>query len=252
MSEKEALKRMKEFSKRKEQFLATARTGKSSILACMVLVIFAVHAYSQSLSAGAHDFSGTYSSSWQFGGGSITLDADGTFRKDFGSCTFTTQESGTYVFSQGTLHFKILKYTGKQNADGREVDLFDPRAVREFFHYADDDKVAPPNTESVFCPVKWGERKYLIHESDLGDSRMRSILVLNLATPVHKLTIMVRSTSVKEMNKRNQVESQRSLRNIWSYCSTNQLQRQSLTFNLKQMTKRKSKSLSSIKGVWLV
>jgi hypothetical protein len=28
VSEKEALKRMKEFSKRKEQFLATARTGK--------------------------------------------------------------------------------------------------------------------------------------------------------------------------------------------------------------------------------
>ena len=29
VSEKEALKRMKEFSRRKEQFLATARTGKS-------------------------------------------------------------------------------------------------------------------------------------------------------------------------------------------------------------------------------
>ncbi len=29
VSEKEALKRMKEFSKRKEQFLAIARTGKS-------------------------------------------------------------------------------------------------------------------------------------------------------------------------------------------------------------------------------
>ncbi len=29
ISEKEALKRMKEFSKRKERFLATARTGKS-------------------------------------------------------------------------------------------------------------------------------------------------------------------------------------------------------------------------------
>jgi len=29
VTEKEALKRMKEFSKRKEQFLATARTGKS-------------------------------------------------------------------------------------------------------------------------------------------------------------------------------------------------------------------------------
>ncbi len=28
VSEKDALKRMKEFSKRKEQFLATARTGK--------------------------------------------------------------------------------------------------------------------------------------------------------------------------------------------------------------------------------
>ena len=31
-SEKEALKRMKDFSKRKEQFLATARTGKSRSL----------------------------------------------------------------------------------------------------------------------------------------------------------------------------------------------------------------------------
>jgi len=29
ITEREALKRMKEFSKRKEQFLATARTGKS-------------------------------------------------------------------------------------------------------------------------------------------------------------------------------------------------------------------------------
>jgi hypothetical protein len=29
VSEKEALKRMNDFSKRKEQFLATARTGKS-------------------------------------------------------------------------------------------------------------------------------------------------------------------------------------------------------------------------------
>ena len=29
VTEKEALKRMKEFSKRKEQFLATARTGES-------------------------------------------------------------------------------------------------------------------------------------------------------------------------------------------------------------------------------
>jgi hypothetical protein len=29
VSEKDALKRMKEFSKRKEQFLATARAGKS-------------------------------------------------------------------------------------------------------------------------------------------------------------------------------------------------------------------------------
>ena len=29
VSEKEALKRMKKFSQRKEQFLATARTGKS-------------------------------------------------------------------------------------------------------------------------------------------------------------------------------------------------------------------------------
>jgi len=32
ISEKEALKRMKEFSKRKEQFLATARTGKGRSL----------------------------------------------------------------------------------------------------------------------------------------------------------------------------------------------------------------------------
>jgi hypothetical protein len=32
ISEKEALKRMKDFSKRKEQFIATVRTGKSGSL----------------------------------------------------------------------------------------------------------------------------------------------------------------------------------------------------------------------------
>jgi hypothetical protein len=32
VSEKEALKRMKDFSKRKEQFLATARTGKGRVV----------------------------------------------------------------------------------------------------------------------------------------------------------------------------------------------------------------------------
>jgi hypothetical protein len=35
ITEREALKRMKEFSKRKEQFLATARTGKGLDLSLM-------------------------------------------------------------------------------------------------------------------------------------------------------------------------------------------------------------------------
>jgi hypothetical protein len=104
-----------------------------------------------------------------FGGGSVTLGSDGTFHNDSGSCTFTTQESGTYVLSQGTLSFKISKYTGTHNGADQEVDLSSAKSRREFFQYTEDEKDEPLKTEFTLFPIKWGERTYLIYENDLGD-----------------------------------------------------------------------------------
>jgi hypothetical protein len=119
-------------------------------------------------SSPANDYVGKYDFGWMFGGGSITLSADGTFQNDSGSCTFTTRESGTYVVSNSRIRFKVLKYTGTHN-DDIEVDLWSDTARREFFQYGKEDPDPPLKTEFTMYPVKWGERLYLIYDNDLAD-----------------------------------------------------------------------------------
>jgi len=135
----------------------------------MLTTLLTISARSQSEKDKSREFAGTYSFGFAFGGSTFELRADGTYQEDSSSCTFTTQESGTYVYSDGKLHFKISKYTGKQNYDGKEVDLFDPKLRREFFGYPDDGKDTPMKTDYVLYPITWGERTYLIYESGLGE-----------------------------------------------------------------------------------
>lgn len=143
---------------------------KLTIAAAILTALIPVAVLSQSAKNESQQFVGDYSYSFSFGGSSIKLREDGTFQLDSGSCTFTTQERGTYVFADGNLRFTILKYTGKQNGDGQEIDLFDNKSRAKFYGYAEEEgKDTPQKTEFVLYPVTWGERRYLIYESDLDD-----------------------------------------------------------------------------------
>jgi len=143
-------------------------TRKVPLLLCLICLLIRVNlATQQTLSPS--ELAGTYYAGHNFGGSSITLKADGSYSDSSASCTFTTEESGTYLLSDGVLQFKILKYTGKQNGSEQEVDLFDSQARREFFGYRDDEKVVPLKTEYALLPLKWGERIYLVDEKDLGN-----------------------------------------------------------------------------------
>lgn len=141
---------------------------KVPLLLCLICLLIRVNlATQQTLSPS--ELAGTYYAGHNFGGSSITLKADGSYSDSSGTCTFTTEESGTYLLSEGVLRFKILKYTGKQNGSEQEVDLFDSQARREFFGYRDDEKVVPLKTDYALLPLKWGERIYLVDEKDLDN-----------------------------------------------------------------------------------
>lgn len=146
----------------------TTRIITSSLL-FVVCIVFTVNLSAQQVLT-ASELAGTYVAGHNFGGSSITLQADGTYSQDSGACTMATKESGKYFLSDDTVRFTILKYTGVQFSDeSKEIDLFNPEARREFFGYRDDEKVEPLKTEFTLLPVKWGERVYLIDESDLRD-----------------------------------------------------------------------------------
>jgi hypothetical protein len=116
------------------------------------------------------ELAGTYVAGHNFGGSSINLQADGTYSQDSGACTMATKRSGKYFLSDGIVRFTILKYTGVQFSDeSKEIDLFNPEARKEFFGYGNDERVEPLTTEFSLVPVKWGERVYLIDDSDLRD-----------------------------------------------------------------------------------
>lgn len=113
------------------------------------------------------DLAGTYSAGHNFGGSSITLEADGTYFQNSGACTMAIKESGTFVLVDELVRFTILKYTGVKFSDeSKEYDLFDAQARKEFFDYR-DEKVEPLKTEFTLLPVKWGERIYLLDKDDL-------------------------------------------------------------------------------------
>ena len=146
----------------------TTKIIKSCLLVVIGLICTANLSAQQVLSAG--ELAGTYVAGHNFGGSSITLQPDGTYSKDSGACTMGAKESGKYFLADGTVRFTVLKYTGVHFSDeSKEVDLLNPEARKEFFGYRDDEKVEPLKTEFTLLAVKWGERVYLIDESNLRD-----------------------------------------------------------------------------------
>jgi hypothetical protein len=141
----------------------------NSFLLFVVCLVLAVSISAQQ-TLNAKELAGTFVAGHNFGGSSITLDADGTYSQNSGACTMATKESGKYVLADRVIRFTILEYTGIQfSGESKEIDLFDSQARKEFFGYRDDEKVEPLKTEFTLLPVKWGERIYLIDEGNLKD-----------------------------------------------------------------------------------
>jgi hypothetical protein len=138
------------------------------LLSCLVLLLLAVDASARQTHS-PDELAGTYYAGHRFGGSAIDIKADGSFSIKSSSCTFTTEESGTYLLSDGAVHFKTLKHVGRQHSGEQEVDLFDDQSRKEFFGYRGDEKVEPLKTERSLPLVKWGGRIYLVAESDLSN-----------------------------------------------------------------------------------
>jgi hypothetical protein len=109
------------------------------------------------------DLTGSYFIGHRFGGSDIALKIDGTFSMSASDCTTSYNTLGTYTFTDGSLHFTILKKTEKQHGDSPEVVIFDPTK-----------NVFPPKTEKFrtefrLLPIRWASRIYLMDEDDLND-----------------------------------------------------------------------------------
>lgn len=134
----------------------------------------------------ANQLTGSYVAGHGFGGSSINLKADGTFSQDSGTCTSATKESGKYSLADGIVRFSVLKYTGIQFSDeGKEIDLFNLDARKEFFGFRDGEEVEPLKTEFALLHVEWGERIYLIYELNLKDFSNAVNLGLEPRTDAH-------------------------------------------------------------------
>lgn len=112
-------------------------------------------------------FAGTYVTGHTFGGGSITLGADGTFSDGGGSDDGTTASgSGTYTLINGVLHIKYTKETLRRGHDAEELNLLDPKGNKEMSPSNGNSEI---QKEYKYLPIEWSERIYLISEIDLKD-----------------------------------------------------------------------------------
>ena len=140
------------------------------VVLTILLAAAGVVAQPQSEGDAKRQFVGKYLYYFMFGGSTLSLNNNGTFQEDSSSCTFTTQQTGTYSYADGVLRFTVTKSTGKQNGDGKEVNLLDAKASREFYGFQEEVKEGDTvNPYFALYPVTWGERTYLIDEQELDD-----------------------------------------------------------------------------------
>jgi hypothetical protein len=109
-------------------------------------------------------FEGTYVTGHEFGGSSLTLRAAGLFfgesASDDGTQVFT---SGSYVFTEGRLHFRVLTQIGKRGSKGKKFNLLDPKENKHFY----EDDSAEIEKQFELRPIEWSGRIYLLDEEDL-------------------------------------------------------------------------------------
>lgn len=133
-------------------------------LLCLAVLLSAIQSLAQQEDVFKR-FAGTYVTGHEFGGGALTLDADGRFSVGGGSDDGTQiSTSGTYTLSNGRLRFIIVKSTGKRGSEGKEFNLLDPQDRKEMFG---DSGSGTIEKEFEMVPIEWSGRTYLLYERDL-------------------------------------------------------------------------------------
>ena len=128
----------------------------------MLVLIFSTVAIIGQRNAIYEKFAGTYVTGHEWGGGSITLNDDGTFSDSGGSDDGTIiSTSGTYSLSEGWLVCSIKKRTISRGGD-RTYNLLDPTDLKDWNY----GRATEIEREFKFLSVEWSGRIYLISESD--------------------------------------------------------------------------------------
>jgi hypothetical protein len=130
---------------------------------CIAVLLFAVQSVAHHREITPDKLVATYVVGHRFGSSSLTLEADGRYSIESGDCTMEYFDSGTYILSEGALHFTVLKQTAKGRGSEREINLLDPNERKEVFG---NDASGEIKKEFKLLPVAWSERIYLIYESD--------------------------------------------------------------------------------------
>jgi hypothetical protein len=135
-------------------------------LLCLALLLSAFQSLAQQEDV-FKKYAGTYVTGHEFGGGSLTLDADGRFSEEGGSDDGTrVSTSGTYTLSDGLLRFIIVRQTWKRGSEGKEFNLLDPKDRKEIFGNSDSGEI---KRGFKMLPIEWSGRIYLLYEEDLKD-----------------------------------------------------------------------------------
>jgi hypothetical protein len=135
----------------------------ASILLSVIFALYAPVIFAQAKMLES-EFAGEYITGHEFGGGTITLKADGTFEQHDGSDDGTeATTTGTFRIEDSKLIFSISKSIGRNHRDDGDFDLLNPKERQKFFM---DPTTTIIKTFSMF-PILWSERIYLLEESDL-------------------------------------------------------------------------------------
>lgn len=103
------------------------------------------------------DVVGTYSYSHPYGFVSVTLEKDGSYASEVGTCTEYYNSKGTYTVKGGVVE-TVLESTTRRAHDGSNAETIFP---------AKDARESAGKEVTRYQSVRWGERLYLVREGDL-------------------------------------------------------------------------------------
>lgn len=135
-------------------------------LACFIFQLCLFQAFANAQEA--FELVNTFTSGHRFGGSSITIGAEGTYKTEASDCTTEYFSSGKYTFAENLLSFSELRRKwqrhGFDEQDWNRRSAEEKELTKDFFgqtEFAEGSKIFK------MVPVRWAERLYLIYEGEL-------------------------------------------------------------------------------------